>query len=387
MYTSQPPFFEIDHTNPLTKHITHCLPLGNCDRELVTGGRLAYWAGASKPVTQRGVSLKGNGSQACASIAIDLSQYDKVTLSFWMFLEPYTVTNTFPIEFGSPSWTNNGFIINPNSDAPFTGSVSFGTASGANLNLGYSTRQTPAVWNHYQITLDRSVTGTTNGNRIWVNGTSLTVNNYLANADVTGNFANSTLFINSQSNTSGFSSATLQNIVIRAGYLASTAEANEEYSNPWSLFKQPSRRLFIPASLPWFLVAPLYEKVINNPPQGVLLYNSLFMPTHEKVLDVLPQYVLPYNDLLAPTYTKTLDNLPQYVELAITITNNTFTALGDYLTQYLYQETLYHPSVERTFNVNTDQRAYSVSVENRGFAAQSESRIYSVLAEQRSFKI
>ena len=149
-------------------------------------------------------------------------------------------------------------------------------------------------------------------------------------------------------------------------------------ANPWQLFKQPSHRLFIPASLPWFLVAPLYEKVINNPPQGVLLYNSLFMPTHEKVLDVLPQYVLPYNDLLAPTHNKVLDNPTQYVELAITLTNNTFTALNEYLTQYLYPEVFYHPSVERTFNVTLESRVFSMSAESRSLTIPQESRLYNV---------
>ena len=367
MYTSQPPYFEIDRGNPLTKNITHLLPLGNCDRELVTGSRLTYGAGASKPVTQRGVALKGR-----AQTVIDFSPYSKLSVSFWFRLDTGAAGSTL-METGAHYSANNGFVINYD----VFGTGLFVGMGGAVYHVGYIAKPARDTWHHLMVTLNRDQIGTVSGLTISLNGVSMAVI-VAAYHDVTGNFSLNTLFLNSRTGGTLFSDFHLQNIVIRGGYLATAQEAQEEYLKPWSLFKQPSRRLFIPASLPWFLVAPLYEKVVNNPPQGILLYNSLFMPTHEKVLDALPQYVLPYNDLLAPTHNKVLDNLPQYVELAITLTNNTFTALNEYLTQYLYPEVFYHPSVERTFNVTLESRVFSMSAESRSLTIPQESRLYNV---------
>jgi hypothetical protein len=158
----------------------------------------------------------------------------------------------------------------------------------------------------------------------------------------------------------------------------SSAEVKRLGINPWQLFKQPARRLFIPASLPWFLISQPYTKQLDSLPHGVLLYNSLFIPTHERIVTSLPKYILPYHDLLVPTHDSVAVSLPKHIESVIELVGGTFTALHDYLVQYIYQETFYHPSVERTFYVKPEQRVYNVSAENRVFTLQPESRVYNV---------
>jgi len=178
--------------------------------------------------------------------------------------------------------------------------------------------------------------------------------------------------------------------VFLAGKFNRCLSANEVSNlsiNPWQLFKQPARRLFIPASLPWFLISQPYTKQLDSLPHGVLLYNSLFIPTHERIVTSLPKYILPYHDLLVPTHNSVAVSLPKHIESVIELVGGTFTALHDYLVQYIYQETFYHPSVERTFYVKPEQRVYNVSVENRVFTLQPESRVYNVPTEQRIFKV
>ena len=116
----------IDRTLGVNQTITHCLPLNGNPNEIVRGGMLSYGAGSSRAVDARGVSLKASGSAAVASIAIDLSAYSKLTVSFWMYWNAFANDDALAMEYGANYSTNNGFLIDPNSGAPLDGSIQVG---------------------------------------------------------------------------------------------------------------------------------------------------------------------------------------------------------------------------------------------------------------------
>jgi hypothetical protein len=230
---------------PGADRITTLIPFGRTNRDIVGGKFLTLSSGGSIHADQRGLSLKGSGSAAVASMALNLSAYDKLTLSFWLYWDAYASDDDFAMEFTADSNSNDGFYVDPNYSGS-GGQFGFQVGSVAgNRKTAYMARSLApaATWNHFFVVWDRSIAGLSTS--VWVNGVAVSLT--AVNTGVTlGNFANSTLFIFSRNNANLFGAGRLQNLVIRGGYLGTQADASYEYANPWQLFAPQS--IWVPVS-------------------------------------------------------------------------------------------------------------------------------------------
>lgn len=241
---------EIDRDNPLGKTITNCLPLNGVNRDIVTGNALTLFSGGSQAVDYRGRSLKGSGSAAVGSVPLNLSAYNKLTLSFWMYWDAFVNNDDFLMEHSpNTNTTDGGIVINPNdSSVAFTVyNRRINTSNGSYVKIA---RPSAAAWHHYAILLDRvATTASGNATRVYIDGAQIAVTYPWVAAAANSNFANSTLYLFSRNNASLFGAGKLQNLIFRGGYLMSEAEAKAEYDNPWQLFAPQARTMWLPGTV------------------------------------------------------------------------------------------------------------------------------------------
>jgi len=244
----------LDRSNPLAAPITHFLPLNGDPRELVSGARLTYSSGGTIVASQRGLALQGTGSTARASIPLNLSAYNFLTISFWMYWDAYANDDKLAMEFSSNSNLNSGtFVIDPNNSSPAgTFSVAVNDGDGITSRGRYFSRPTAADWHHYVFRLRMDGVSTAAGNfvdAVWIDSIAQTLTNQNAYSEnLSGSFANSTLYLLSRAGASLYGTGKLQNLAIRGGYLMPAAEVRAEYENPWQLFEP--RRIYIPGAAP-----------------------------------------------------------------------------------------------------------------------------------------
>jgi hypothetical protein len=239
----QPAVPEINRKSPANQAITTLIPFGTANYDLVTGARLTFGTSASTSGDGRGKWLKSAGTSACASIAIDLSPYTKLSVSFWLWCNSFANNDAMALEYGTTnSATSPGFVVDPNSsDGRFGVGVS-STSGTAKYNSWSCVRPSASAWHHYTINYNRT-TGTSQSTNIYIDGVLQSVNAIGQVSDVADNFANSTLYIFSRNNTTLFCAGRLQNLVLRAGYSMTADEALFEYKNPWSIYKAPAPEL------------------------------------------------------------------------------------------------------------------------------------------------
>lgn len=244
---TQQPFgdarLELDRSNRLASTITHCLPLNGDYREIVTGNSLTLGAGASRGVDTKGISLKSSGGVACASMPMDLSPYNKLTVSFWLYWDGFANDDQLLMEHGANFVTSIGFLIDPNSSG---GGFEAGVGSPGASNNWLAPRPTAAAWHHYYITIDRT-TGTGQSSTICIDGVNQALTSNGAALNVDDNFRNDTLYIFSRNNSALFGAGKLQNVIFRGGYIGNPREALEEYLNPRQIFAPQTRRRLISA--------------------------------------------------------------------------------------------------------------------------------------------
>ncbi len=235
----------VDWDGPTNSAITSLFPLGVDNRDIVSGARLTLGAGASVVVDQRGKSLRGSGSAAVGSVAVNLSAYNRASVSFWLYWDGYANDDDFAMEFTTNSNSASGFYVDPNYSGS-GGQFAFQMGDGAgNRKTAYMARSLApaATWNHLYITMDRNAAG--NGMAVWVNGVAASLTS--VNTDTLGgNFANDSLYLFSRANAALFGAGRMQNLVIRGGYLDGQADAAQEYRNPWQLFAPQT--IWVPVS-------------------------------------------------------------------------------------------------------------------------------------------
>jgi len=230
----------VNWANPLTQRITTLVPFGPAGMlDLVSGSRVALASGTLAG-DQRGISLRGSGSAACASIPLNLSAYTKIVLSFWMYWNAFANDDDLAMEFtANGASTSGGFGLDPNESATSRFQI-FGNGGG-NAGAKSFTRPSAAAWHHYMVGLDMSVSGFVSS--VYVDGVSQSLV-----VDVTGNttvsLANSTLYLFSRNNANLFAAGRMQNLVIRGGADLLESEVQEEYRNPWHLFEPERRPIF-----------------------------------------------------------------------------------------------------------------------------------------------
>ena len=242
-YTQPQGAARVDRSKPEGRAITHCFPLNGDTREIVTGAQLTLGAGGSIGTDPRGKSLRGNGAAACASIPLDLSAYNKLSISFWLYWDAYAADDDLALEFTPNANNENGFFVDPNYSGTAHLHTSIGQA-GAPTNSVTFDRPIAAAWNHLVFNFDRTLGSSVSAHQFFINGIDKPVIAQQNAQALTGNFANSTLFLFSRNNASLFGAGRMQNLVIRGGYRMSAAEAKAEYDNPWQVFESGTQNIF-----------------------------------------------------------------------------------------------------------------------------------------------
>ncbi|MEY5100925.1 MAG: hypothetical protein RJA36_3644, partial [Pseudomonadota bacterium] len=228
---------EINGANPRTASITTLIPFGYANFDLITGRAVTRAASFGLAETSRGRALRGSGA-ACASIALDLSAYQRITLSFWMYWDAFASDDDLAMEFSPNYNTGGGFLIDPNSGAPAMGFFQVGTGGTSAGSSRYFTRPSAAAWHHYMLVLDKAAASSGGVTAAYVDGSAVSLTT-ASTGGTTANFPNSTLYLFSRNNTGLFGNGSLLNLVIRGGYTGTADDALAEYTDPWGLFKAP----------------------------------------------------------------------------------------------------------------------------------------------------
>ena len=242
----------VNRSNAAGQAISTLIPFGTVNRDIVSGVSIsALGSGGSIGVDSGGKYLAGSGSAAVASIPLNLSRFSTISVSFWMYWNAFANDDDLAFEFTANTNSNSGgFHFNPNSSSPASGTATvFLNDGGANAAVGrYFSRPTAAAWHHYAMVLS-SVGSSSAGAHVpsvLVDGVSQSLTTFGSDLSLTGEFANSTLYLLSRAGTALYAAGRLRNFVIRGNYRISQAEAINEWLYPWSLFA-PSR-LYIPTS-------------------------------------------------------------------------------------------------------------------------------------------
>lgn len=234
----------VDWRNSLCDRITHLIPFGGQMRDIVGGSRLTLASGGSIAADSMGLSLRGSGSAAVASMPLNLSAYTKATISFWLYWDAFANDNDLALELTSGGGVAGQLTVGPNTSI---GRFQVAMASGpSNYKAASFTRPAAGVWNHYYFTLDRTGGAGVLGITSYVNGSVVSQTSDFTQTLSGTAFANSTLYVLSRNNASLFGAGRIQNLVIRGGHLGSELEAHLEYKNPWQLFAP--RRIWVPVS-------------------------------------------------------------------------------------------------------------------------------------------
>ena len=222
--------FNVDLSNPVNQRSSlnnglvgwwHVLPQWNA------GGVWRDLRGRSNATLTNGPvwrtdGLSFDGTNDYASAAIDLSSFDKITVSFRMYVASFTTADGLALEYTANFNSKDGFNFNPNDN---TGVISFGyTKAAGTYWLDSFTRPSAAAWHHYVITLDRA----NRVNTASVDGVSQSVSTYFHDATAGGTFANSTLYFSSRAGTSLYGACRLNDVRIH-GRLLSAAEIKSLY--------------------------------------------------------------------------------------------------------------------------------------------------------------
>lgn len=257
-YTRQPQAgLRLDTGNPLAKSITHCLPLNGNSAEIVTGAQLTRASGYGQIADTRGISLKGSGSTACASVPINLAGQTIVTVSCWLWWDTFNTDDKFAFEFGTDINSTAGFYLDPNSSSvAFPGCFEAGSRGSGSSDYGarYCTQPSAAAWHHVVVLYNAA--NTAGVDAIWIDGTSRSLSNATTTTQ-SGTLPSATLFLFSRNNSSLFGAGRMQNLVVRGGYAMSAAEILAEFRNPWQIYAPPARRLWAPPSAATLRFNPL----------------------------------------------------------------------------------------------------------------------------------
>lgn len=228
---------EVNRSNPLGRKLIEYFPLNGFYGSPVTGNRPTLTASGSWQGTGRGQCLRGDGNVNAASINLDLSGYDQITISFWMWWDAYAENDDYGYTLSSPNST--GCIwLDVNSTGPHAGEMYFGysSASGQAAHTGIA-RPAASKWHHYVGCFDNRLNGP--GFAIYVDGAPVTMNETQPQA-TSGTFASGPLYLLGINGAIG-GAAFMENMAFFKGLLTE-AEAKSLYAKPYQ-FLTPRPRL------------------------------------------------------------------------------------------------------------------------------------------------
>lgn len=237
----------INTANALGAKVLKYLPLNGTEGEIVSGTALTLGAGGSYVSDATyGMTLRGNGSQAVASVPLDLSAVSQITLAFRMKWDAYGSGDNMAMEFTPNLNDNPGFYVDPNAGTDFQ----IGCSQGVSRSF---TRPTAGAYHYYIITIDRINTLVTfNVDNVEIAQTAG------FGQGSTGNFANNILYLFSRANSALFGAGNLQKLAIFNGLLSSAEKT--------SLFNNPDQIATVQADTAPTVAAPA---IIGTPQVGV----------------------------------------------------------------------------------------------------------------------
>lgn len=165
------------------------------------------------------MARKFNGTSDKSSVALNLSAFSLLSLSFWLWWDAFANNDHMAMEFGSPNaQAVSGFYVDPNAaDGKFQ--VFFSdTVVGRQLDY---TRPSPAAWHHYAIVMQRSSTAATI--TTYIDGAAASGTSSGGNPG--GNFANSTLFVMNRNNASLFGPGRIAELAMWGAVTITASEA------------------------------------------------------------------------------------------------------------------------------------------------------------------
>ena len=236
---------ELDSSNYLAKSLTYFLPLNGSNKESITGNNVTVAATGYFGVDQFGLSLRGNVTQACASMPLKLASHGLISVSFWMFWPSYANDDDIALEYGNTFASASGFIVDPNSGWPASGNIQTGVGKPTAANCVQFARPSAGAWHHYAFVFNR-YTNTSASTTVYVDGELASVSAAGPLQAIGTNFADTTLHIFSRGGSSLFGAGRMANLAIRGSYSLSAEDVLAECLNPWQLFAP--QRIWVPVS-------------------------------------------------------------------------------------------------------------------------------------------
>ena len=163
------------------------------------------------PYSDQSYRFNGTSSFMATTATLDLSAYNKVTLSAWV--RQRTDQNSVIHELGTDySAANNAFQC---SYAQTVGQIQAGMYEGGNASLWRSEPIQLNQWIHVGIPYDRTLSGA-EAAKVYLDGL-LSGSNVDSSATFTGNFANATMYFGARAGTSAFATFDMVDLRIFSG--------------------------------------------------------------------------------------------------------------------------------------------------------------------------
>jgi hypothetical protein len=169
-----------------------------------------------------------NGTSDAIQIAVDLSSYNKISVSFWLKWTTFANDDKLAMEYSANYGANTGtFIIDPDSTAPVSGVFYWAWHyAGGGVTVAHFTRPSAGVWHQYVFLIDGSAAPS--GAQLpaaYVDGVSQSLT-YDSVAGLAGTFGNFTLNVMSRNKTSLFGAGSMADMAIWGGVLLTAGEAS-----------------------------------------------------------------------------------------------------------------------------------------------------------------
>lgn len=175
-----------------------------------------------------------NGTTDQGQVALNLSSFAQLSMSFWLWQDVFSNGNGVAMEFGTTTLVAGGFGVAPNNS---TGS-NFGVimSTGSVFWLDNFPRPSAGKWHHYLWTANRA----TPVNVVYVDGVLQTLTGTNHGAGTYGNFGNLTLNLMSRNAASLFNAGRLAEIAIWGGVLLGQTDATNLFNKQLPTFDHPS---------------------------------------------------------------------------------------------------------------------------------------------------
>lgn len=161
-----------------------------------------------------------NGTSDKASVALNLSAFSKLSISFWHWQNAFGTGNQQCMEFGTTTLNAGGFGLNPNNSAQTTSFAMIQATASVFWQDGFP-RPTAAAWHHYLLTMDRS--GPTNV--AYVDGLLQTLTAGTHGAGTYGNFGSLSLNFMARNGASLFNAGRQAEVTLWGGVLLGATHA------------------------------------------------------------------------------------------------------------------------------------------------------------------